>query len=224
MRLIGRVVIEAWEQGIVLRHGRVLGVLGPGRHRVPRRARVQRVEARERNYVLPLQEVLTADSVGLRLSITAVWRIVDPIAYLTVAETPEARLHVALQQAVRRRVSAVTLEEALAGRDALSAGLAEEVSAELAPLGLEVSAGDVRDLTLPAEIRRAVTEVLLAREQGRAELERARSEAAALRSLANTARLLEEHPALLHLRTLQAANGSTTLVVGTPNVAVQPGR
>ena len=58
---------------------------------------------------------------------------------------------------------------------------------------------------LPAEIRRAVTEVLLARERGRADLERARSEAAALRSLANTARLLEEHPGLLHLRTLQAA-------------------
>jgi hypothetical protein len=35
---------------------------------------------------------------------------------------------------------------------------------------------------------------VLAREQGRADLERARAEAASLRTLANVARLLEEHP------------------------------
>ena len=45
--------------------------------------------------------------------------------------------------------------------------------------------------------------------------ERARSEAAALRSLANTARLLEEHPGLLHLRTLQAAGHGAKLVLKT---------
>ncbi|MGQ0845410.1 MAG: slipin family protein [Sporichthyaceae bacterium] len=223
--MLTRSVVRDWERAVVLRRGAVHGVLGPGRHRLRWNDEVRRMDVRERGYSLPLQEVLTADAVGLRLSVNAVWRIVDPVAYLTVADEPEARLHVALQQAVRRRVSSVTLSEALAAREALSAGLGDEVAAVVEPLGLAVLSADVRDLTLPAEIRRAVTEVLLAREQGRADLERARSEAAAFRSLANTARLLEEHPVLLHLRTLQT--GPVSLVVagpGTPPVVVAPGR
>ena len=58
--------------------------------------------------------------------------------------------------------------------------------------------------------------VVLARPRGQAELERARAEAAALRSLANTARLLADHPALLQLRTVQAAERSGSTVVLTP--------
>ena len=72
---------------------------------------------------------------------------------------------------------------------------------------------------LPGELRRAAMDVVVARERGRAELERARAEAATLRSLANTAQLLEEHPALLHLRTLQTASEPGTTVVLVP-----PGR
>jgi uncharacterized membrane protein YqiK len=72
---------------------------------------------------------------------------------------------------------------------------------------------------LPGELRRATTETLLARENGKAELERARAEAASLRTLANAARLLDEHPALLQLRTVQAAATPGTKIVlnlGTP--------
>ena len=75
----------------------------------------------------------------------------------------------------------------------------------------------VRDLMLPGELRHAYAETALARERGRTDLERARGEAAALRSLANTAKLLEENPTLLHLRTLQvAAEAGTTLVISPP--------
>jgi hypothetical protein len=64
----------------------------------------------------------------------------------------------------------------------------------------------------PADVPR-----IRAREAGRAELERARAEAAALRTMANTARLLEEHPVLLHLRTIQAAGTPGTTIVLSPN-------
>jgi hypothetical protein len=57
-----------------------------------------------------------------------------------------------------------------------------------------------------------------ARQASQAALERARGETAVLRHLANTARLLEGNPALVTLRTLDAAaHGRGTIVVGMPS-------
>ena len=75
----------------------------------------------------------------------------------------------------------------------------------------------MRDVILPGELRRAYADTALARQRGLAELERARAEAATLRSLANTAKLLEERPGLLKLRTLQvAARDGTKLRLTVP--------
>ena len=216
-----RVVVREWERVVVLRDGRVDRVLAPGRHRFrAARVEIQRVDVRERQYVVPGQEVLTSDSVAVKVSLLVVWQVAEPIPFLTVSDQPLARLHAAVQQALRVRVSARTVDQLLAERDALAAGVVEEVSDAVSGLGLGVASVQVRDLMLPSELRRAAAEVLLAREQGRAELERARSEAAALRSLANPARLLEEHPGLLHLRTLQAAGRGATLVVTPPGLGL----
>lgn len=56
--------------------------------------------------------------------------------------------------------------------------------------------------------------------KGQAALERARGESAALRNLANAARVLEDNPALMNLRLMQslsaAQNADNTLVLGVP--------
>jgi len=211
-----RIIVREWERVVLLRDGRVEQVLQPGRHRVrSRRLEQERIDVRERQYAVAGQEILTSDSVAVKLSAIVVWQVSDPARFLTVAEHPLSRLHVAVQQAMRVRVAARDLESLLTERDAVVSGIVDEIAPELAALGITVATVAVRDLMLPAEIRRAVSEVLLARERGRADLERARSEAAALRSLANTARLLEEHPGLLHLRTLQAAGHGAKLVLKT---------
>jgi hypothetical protein len=54
----------------------------------------------------------------------------------------------------------------------------------------------------PAELKRAFGEVLKAKQEGQAALERARGESAALRNLANAARVLEGNPALSQLPTV----------------------
>jgi hypothetical protein len=62
--------------------------------------------------------------------------------------------------------------------------------------------------------------VLKVKQEGQAALERARGESAALRNLANAARLLDGNPALQNLRLLQsltaAQNAGSTLVLGMP--------
>lgn len=116
-----------------------------------------------------------------------------------------AELYAAVQQTLRTAVAGLTLDELLRTRTTLGAELLEEVWAVAGRVGRSVEEVAVRDVMLPGELRRAYAETALARERGRAELERARAEVATLRSLANTARLLEEHPVLLQLRTVQVA-------------------
>ncbi|RBY79331.1 hypothetical protein DQ239_06735 [Blastococcus sp. TF02-09] len=81
----------------------------------------------------------------------------------------------------------------------------------------------LRDVMVPAELRRAAADVAVARAQGQAVLERARSEVAATRALANAARMVAEQPALLQLRTLQAVEaGGATVVLTTGAATVDP--
>jgi regulator of protease activity HflC (stomatin/prohibitin superfamily) len=218
------VTVMEWQRVLKYVDGRLERVLEPGRHRYrPRRTRLVTVDLRPSLLSVPGQELITADGVTVRVTVTAQWKVGDPVAYTAAATSPGQFLYATVQDAIRQRVSGLSLESALADRAALSEGLTGRVQAEVSGLGIEVSDVRVRDLMLPGELRRAAMDAVIARERGKAALEEARAEAAALRSLANTARLLEEHPALLRLRTLQvAADRQTTLILdpradgGTP--------
>lgn len=58
------------------------------------------------------------------------------------------------------------------------------------------------------------TPIVAAKQRSQAQLEAARAETAALRSMANAARLLDDHPALARLRMIQAAPYGSKLVLG----------
>ncbi|GAA3188648.1 SPFH domain-containing protein [Dactylosporangium siamense] len=118
------------------------------------------------------------------------------------------------QVELRAAVAESDLESLLAARPQLPARLTAALAPTAAEVGVDVLEVTVRDVMLPGDLRRAYADTALAKERGRADLERARAEAAALRSLANTAKLLEDHPSLLRLRALQAAEqAGTTLVL-----------
>ena len=75
----------------------------------------------------------------------------------------------------------------------------------------------VKDVILPHELRAAYAELVTTRTHGQAQLEAARAETAALRSLANGAKLLDDHPALARLRLVQALPHGSTLKVALPD-------
>ncbi|WP_066376089.1 slipin family protein [Herbidospora mongoliensis] len=206
------ITVMEWQRVLAFRDGRFEQVLGPGRHRYnPRRTSHVTVDVRPQLMHVPGQEVLTRDGVSIRVSATASWLVTDPVAFTNGVAKPIQVLYAALQDAIRVKVAGVDLEALLTDR---SAPDLEPIRAEATPLGIEVTEFRIRDLMLPGELRRAAMDAVVARERGKAVLEEARAEAAALRSLANTARLLEEHPALLQLRTLQlAGERSTTLII-----------
>lgn len=206
--------VQPDENALMFRDGVLTDVLGPGRHPRRWRTRVVRVDARRRLLVLAPQDVLTADGVGVRATVAVRWRVVDPVVFHRTTTDAEAELHLAVQLALRAAVAAVAADD-LAARPAAIGG--EALTAAVTPaaeaVGVDVVDVVLRDVILPPAVRDARTELVTARTRGQARLEEARAETAALRALANGARLLEEHPALARVRLVEAAGPGTQLVL-----------
>lgn len=207
------VTVPAWSRAVVLRDGALEGEQGPGRHRRPRRSEWHVVDLRPNILTIPTQEVLTADGVQVRLSVLATITVVDATAWVTVSPSPYEVIYAALQVALRDRVAGTELSAISGARTTLLDGVEQELAAQFAAIGATVTGIALKDVTLPQEVRVAVAQVALAKQRALAELERARGEAASLRSLANTAKLIAENPALLQLRTLQAATEGAQVVI-----------
>ena len=128
-----------------------------------------------------------------------------------------------------RQLGDLRVREVLSQRLEIGSQLLARVQPEAAKIGVNVLAIEVKDVMLPADLKRAFGEVLKAKQEGQAALERARGESAALRNLANAARVLEGNPALMNLRLMQslsaAQNAGSTLVLGVPGfVPVKNGK
>jgi regulator of protease activity HflC (stomatin/prohibitin superfamily) len=223
LRAWHRVVVFEYERGLEYRGGRFSRVLEPGayRHWV-HRTTVVKVDVRPRVVAVAGQEVLTADGVPLRLSLAASFRVADPATAHNRVSSFNDALYLLLQLEIRRIVGASPIEEVLARRTGFGSALLAACAEPARALGLELEVVDVKDLILPGELKRIFAKVVEARQEGLAALERARGETAALRNLANAARLLDGSPALAQLRLLQhlATTSGNTYVLGVPTAAV----
>jgi regulator of protease activity HflC (stomatin/prohibitin superfamily) len=214
-----RTTVHEHERVVLYKDGQFQRVLEPGRHRrLGRRTRIHlvRVSVVPQLHVVAGQEVLTADALGVKASLAVTWRVVDPQRYAAGGVTSGQAVHIEVQLAFRELVSARTLDELLGGRTELGPQTRELAAPRLEQWGVELVSVGLRDLVPAPEVRRALSAVVLAREEGRAALERARGEVAATRALLNAARLLDEHPGLGQLRTLQAISEGNATVVLNP--------
>jgi regulator of protease activity HflC (stomatin/prohibitin superfamily) len=210
-----RVVVRQWETVLVYKDGCFEQALGAGRHRVRRRRReLVRFDLRPHLVTVANQEILTADGLAPRITLVGRVAVTDARLLHEAAADADAQLYTAVQVALRARVATRTLEELMTGREQLGAEVRADVTEVAAAIGREVLEVTVRDLAVPSELRVAAVRVVTARHEGLAALERARGETAALRSLANAARLAQDVPALLALRTLRAVEtGGATVVL-----------
>jgi regulator of protease activity HflC (stomatin/prohibitin superfamily) len=218
-----RTTVHETEVGILYVKGRFERTLEPGRHWIFRLgARVERIDARRRLLHVQSQEILTSDNVQLRVGAIVSMRVTDAALALHETESYEHELYVATQLALRAAVAQTGIDDLLERKLQIGEGLLETVAARGESLGVEVDTVEIRDLILPGDLRAAFADVVRARAEGRAALERARGESAALRNLANAARVVEGNPALMNLRILQAMSqeqgvpGTTRFVVNMP--------
>lgn len=214
-------VIREFECGLHYRHGRFVGRLSAGRHVWWGFGHaVTTVDLRRQTLSVSGQEVLTLDNVGLKVSVSVTAQVTDPVKATHEVVDWRAHLYNGAQLSLRTLVAGQPLEALLSQRFSMGAQLAAAVRPQAEAIGLAVEAAEIKDAMLPGELKKAFGEVLRARQEGLAALERARGEMAALRNLANAARLLDNNPALQNLRLIQsltavgAAGG--TWVMGVP--------
>ena len=203
-------IVREHERGLRYHKGRLLGEVGPGRYWIrPRVEELIVLDIRRRQLIVSGQEVLTADRVPLKVSLIAEFTVVDSRRAVTLVESYGDALYGRLQLALREALAARDLDAALAERGELGASIESLVAEPALELGIELHRVQVRDFMMAGGLRDAYANVVLARQQGLAALERARGESAAIRNLANTAELMERHPGLMQLRLLQAVEGSS---------------
>lgn len=207
--------------GLLYHQGKFLEVLRPGRHiRWGQHYTLNAQDIRKTLLLVTGQDVLTADNVGLKLSLLVSYQIADPVKAAHETQGWQSDLYSFAQLALRAVVGDATVETLLNLRLKIGVQLLARVQPEAAKIGIHVLAVEVKDVMFPADIKRAFSDVLKAKQEGQAALERARGESAALRNLANAARVLEGNPALMNLRLMQslaaAQNAGNTLVFGMP--------
>ena len=211
--------VQPWEVSLERRDGEPTRVLQPGRHRTRRRATYQDLDMRDQIASVPAQEVLTADGVTVKVSAAFVWSVVDPVVHTEKVRDPVGTVYLAVQLALRDVLVSMDAEALVrAPRSGLAARVRDAVTVAAGEVGIRLHDVVVKDVVLPADLRAAYAELVVGRHRAQAQLEAARAETAALRSLANGAKLLDDHPSLAQLRLVQA------LPPGSRVELVQPGR
>ena len=214
------IVPEGWT-GLVYRHGLYVRRNNSGRHVLWGRGwTMNLIDLRRASLLVAGQDVLTADSVGLKFSLLVAYQVTEPVKAAHETQNWLNEVYNLTQLALRAVINGMAVEALLNQKLEIGAQLLARVKGDAEKLGINVIAVEVKDVMFPADLKRAFAEVLKAKQEGQAALERARGETAALRSLANVARVLEGSPALMNLRLMQslatAQNAGSTLVLGMP--------
>lgn len=207
------------ERGLRYRHGKFVSVLGPGRNWIYRPSTtVRRVDVRPTIVSIPGQEVVCSDGVSLKVSLAATYQVSDPATAINSVESYVQALYITLQIALREVVGQATIDEVLEGRDRLSERIMELSVEPASVYGITLMGCDIKDIMFPGQLKKIFAQEVQARKEGLASLERARGETAALRNLANAARMVDANPALIQLRLLQqlGSQGGNTVVLGFP--------
>ncbi|PIQ26688.1 hypothetical protein COW36_00990 [bacterium (Candidatus Blackallbacteria) CG17_big_fil_post_rev_8_21_14_2_50_48_46] len=215
-RLFEAVTVYEYEAGFLYRRGLLTTELAPGRYRLRKGiSEIRKLDRRQQNLSIPGQEILTQDLIQLKISLVISYLIQDPRKVLQEIENLRNNLYLHLQILLRSVVQAEKLETLLENPSPWITHLQEQARKELAAWGVELCSLSLKDLMLPGDLKRAYAQVFKVQKEAQAQLEKARGEQAALRSLANAARMLEKNPELLNLRlihTLENSQNSPTLV------------
>ena len=200
-------VVEAHEAGLLIVDGKLEERLPPGRHAfwaVGHIVRIAKIDLRPQPIEVTAQEILTKDRVGIRVTLTAFYRIVDPEKALLASSDVGGTLYRHVQFAIREAVATRTLDDILAARDTIDREVRAFVATRAADLGAEIGEIGVKDVILPGDVRDLLNKVVEAERLAKANLIRRQEETAATRSLLNTARLMDDNPLLLRLKELEA--------------------
>ena len=213
--------------GVSFQDGEYVETLPPGEYAYWRNvatSKLVEVDLREQTIDVAGQDIMTADKVTLRMNAVATYRIVDARQAVTVSDGATQSLYREAQLALRAVVGTRDLDTFLTEKDAVTAAFEEAIRRRAGELGLTVVSVGVRDIILPGEMKELMNKVTEAKKAAEANLIVRREETAAMRSQANTAKVLADNPTLMRLRELEvlekvATSGTLSVVLGEKGLA-----
>jgi regulator of protease activity HflC (stomatin/prohibitin superfamily) len=202
--------------------GSFVETLPPGRYafwKYVAEVKLVPVDSREQILDVAGQEIMTADKVTLRLNALVTYRVTDARLAVSVVDDVRQALYRETQLVLRALVGGRELDGFLVDKDGVIGELEQGLRRRAPALGLEVIAAGIRDIILPGEMKDLLNKVTEAKKAAEANLIVRREETAAMRSQANTAKLLQDNPTLMRLRELEAlekvaASAKLSVVLG----------
>ena len=201
---MGLRVINEYEQGVVLRLGRFIGMKTAGlKWIIPFIDRMIVIDMRVTAEQVPPQDVITRDNVSVKVNAVIYFRVVQADrAFLQVTDFLFATSQFA-QTTLRSVLGQVEMDDLLSQRDKINRQLQEIIDRHTEPWGVKVTAVEVKQVDLPEEMRRAMARQAEAERERRSKVISAEGEFQAAEKLGQAADVIARSPGAMQLRYLQ---------------------
>jgi regulator of protease activity HflC (stomatin/prohibitin superfamily) len=197
-------VLRQYERGVVFQLGKFSGVRGPGLTvvLVPYQQMV-RVSLRTVTMLIPSQKIITKDNVSIDIAAVAYYHISDPERAVIAIENVYNAISQISQTTVRNVVGRFSLDQLLSDTASINEQIKDVIDHHTEPWGTQVTAVEIKDITLPDNMQRAMAKEAEAERERRAKIVAAEGEYQAAMKLGQAADIIAAHPVALQLRTLQ---------------------
>lgn len=193
--------------GMLSNNGKLEELLAPGSYgfwKYNRSVAVKNVDLRLQSVEVSGQEILTRDRVSLRINLSASYRVVDPEMAARRLADSNAYIYRELQLRLREAVGTQALDTLLEDKESLNRVLAQDLGDKFQHYGIELLSVGVKDIVLPGDMKAILNRVVEAQKEAEANLIKRREETQAMRSLHNTAKMMENNTILMRLKELEA--------------------
>ncbi|MDP3774557.1 MAG: slipin family protein [Gemmatimonadales bacterium] len=197
-------VIKQYERGVSFFLGRYWNTKGPGLKFLPTMlAHMHRVSMRTMAIDIPPQDVITRDNVSVKVNAVLYMRVRDPAAAIIQVENYLYATSQLAQTTLRSVLGEHQMDDLLAEREKINETLRQIIDRRTDPWGIEVTAVEVKDVDLPAEMKRAMAKQAEAERERRAKVINAEGELQASEKLTQAAHIMGAEPVAIQLRYLQ---------------------
>lgn len=197
-------VVKEYERGVIFFLGKCTGTRGPGLiFLIPIFEQMTRVQLRTITMNIPSQKIITKDNVSIDIAAVAYYHVVDPIKSTIAIEDVYSAVNQISQTTVRNVVGQFQLDQLLSQTGDINMQIKDVIDGHTEPWGVQVSAVEIKDITLPENMQRAMAKEAEAERERRAKIVAAEGEFQAAKKLGDAADTMALHPVALQLRTLQ---------------------
>lgn len=214
--------VNQYERGIKFTLGKFSKIMNPGWNLVfPIFQSYRKVDIRTKAVDVPEQDAITKDNVSVRINAVIYYKVFDASKAVLEVENFYFAVGQLAQTTMRNAVGSVSLDELLSERDKISAEICKIIDKATDPWGIKVEDVELKDISLPEEMKRVIARVAEAEREKQAVITKAEGEVEASENLAKAASLMSSTPGAMHLRTLStlcdiSSDQSNTIIFALP--------